>query len=63
VAQTVKDITLTQELKLSGNFITRFEYRRDFSNQNFFTNSAGMAKDNQNTFTVGISYFFTNREP
>jgi len=63
VAQTLKDITLTQELKLSGNLITRFEYRRDFSNQNVFTNSLGAAKDNQNTFTLGISYFFTNREP
>jgi hypothetical protein len=63
VAQTVKDITLTQELKLLNNFITRFEYRRDFSNQGFFTNSAGVAKDNQNTFILGISYFFTNREP
>src|SRR5215475_3538269 len=63
VAQTLKDITLTQELKLSSNFITRFEYRRDFSNRNVFTNSSGAAKDNQNTFTLGISYFFTNREP
>lgn len=63
VAQTVKDITLTQEMKLLNNFITRFEYRRDFSNRRFFTNSAGVAKDNQNTFTLGISYFFTNREP
>jgi len=63
VAQTLKDITLTQELKLLNNFITRFEYRRDFSNQNVFTNSLGAAKDNQNTFTLGISYFFTNREP
>jgi len=63
VAQTVKDITLTQEVKLLNNFITRFEYRRDFSNQRFFTNSAGVAKDNQNTFIFGISYFFTNREP
>ena len=62
VAQTIKDITLTQELKLVNNLITRFEYRRDFSNQNFFTNSAGRAKDNQNTFTIGISYFFTNRD-
>ncbi len=62
-AQTVKDITLTQELKLLNNFITRFEYRRDFSNQKFFTNSAGAARDNQNTFTIGVSYFFTNREP
>jgi hypothetical protein len=63
VAQTVKDITLTQEVKLLNNFITRFEYRRDFSNRRFFTNSAGVAKDNQNTFVLGISYFFTNREP
>lgn len=63
VAQTVKDITLTQEVKLVNNLLTRFEYRRDFSNQKFFTNSAGVAKDNQNTFTIGISYFFTNREP
>jgi polyhydroxyalkanoate synthesis regulator phasin len=63
VAQTVKDITLTQEMKLMNNFITRFEYRRDFSNQKFFTDQAGVAKNNQNTFILGISYFFTNREP
>ena len=62
-AQTVKDITLTQEVKLVNNLITRFEYRRDFSNQRFFTNSAGNARNNQNTFTFGVSYFFTNREP
>lgn len=61
VAQTVKDITLTQEIKLANNFITRFEYRRDFSNQKFFTNSAGTAKDNQNTFIIGLSYFFTSK--
>lgn len=60
-AQTVKDITLTQEIKLANNFITRFEYRRDFSNQNVFTNSVGTAKDNQNTFIIGLSYFFTSK--
>lgn len=63
VAQTVKDITLTQEVKLVNNLLTRFEYRRDFSNQRFFTNSDGISKGNQNTFTIGVSYFFTNREP
>lgn len=60
-AQTVKDITLTQEFKLLNNFITWLEYRRDFSNQRFFTNAAGAGKDNQNTFIVGLSYFFTSR--
>lgn len=63
VAQTIKDISLTQEVKLVNNLITRFEYRRDFSNQKFFTNSDGVAKNNQNTFIIGVSYFFTNREP
>lgn len=63
LAQTIKDISLTQEVKLLNNFVTRFEFRRDFSNQRFFTNSAGAPKDNQNTFILGISYFFTNREP
>lgn len=60
-AQTVKDITLTQEIKLANNFLTRIEYRRDFSNRNFFTNSAGTARDNQNTFIIGFSYFFTSK--
>lgn len=60
-AQTIKDITLTQEFKLLNNFITRLEYRRDFSNQKFFTNSAGTARNNQNTFIIGVSYFFTSR--
>ncbi len=61
-AQTIKDITLTQEVKLLNNFLTRFEFRRDFSNQPFFTNFDGISKKNQNTFLVGVSYFFTTRE-
>ncbi len=61
-AQTIKDITLTQELKLLNNLLTRFEFRRDFSNQPFFTNFNGLSRQNQNTFLVGVSYFFTTRE-
>ena len=60
-AQTIKGVTLTQEMKLVDNLITRFEFRRDFSNQKYFTNSAGAARSSQNTFTVGISYFFTTK--
>ncbi|MFN0087379.1 MAG: porin [Blastocatellia bacterium] len=62
VGQTVKDITLTQEVKLVNNLLTRFEFRRDFSNQQFFTNAAGAARGNQNTVIFGLSYFFTTRE-
>jgi Putative beta-barrel porin-2, OmpL-like. bbp2 len=61
-AQTVKDITLTQEFKLANNFLTRFEYRRDFSNQAFFTNASGATRKNQNTFIIGLSYFLTSRQ-
>ena len=60
-AQTIKDITLTQEVKLVDNLITRFEFRRDFSDQKFFTNSAGAARSNQTTFTISLSYFFTTK--
>jgi hypothetical protein len=62
VAQTIKDITLTQEVKLLNNLLTRFEFRRDFSNQTFFTNFDGVSRRNQSTFLVGVSYFFTTRE-
>jgi Putative beta-barrel porin-2, OmpL-like. bbp2 len=61
-AQTVKDITLTQEFKLANNFITRFEYRRDFSDKAFFANAAGATRKNQNTFIIGMSYFLTSRQ-
>jgi Putative beta-barrel porin-2, OmpL-like. bbp2 len=62
VAQTIKDITLTQEVKLLNNLLTRFEFRRDFSNQPFFTNFDGVSRRNQSTFLVGVSYFFSTRE-
>ncbi|NOT62309.1 MAG: outer membrane beta-barrel protein [Acidobacteria bacterium] len=61
LGQTLKDLTLTHEIKLVDNFITRFEYRRDFSDRNFFTNSGGAARNSQNTFIIGLSYFFTTK--
>jgi hypothetical protein len=49
-----------------NNLLTRFEFRRDFSNQPFFQGFDAMSnpisKKNQNTFLVGVSYFFTTRE-
>jgi len=61
-AQTVKGLTLTQEMKLASQLVTRFEYRRDVSNRDFFTNAAGNALRHQNTFIVGLSYSFSSRE-
>lgn len=61
-AQTLKGLTLTQEVKLSNNLLTRFEFRRDMSDQEWFSKSVGRTVKNQNTLLVGFSYFFSTRE-
>jgi len=61
-AQTLKSLTLTQEVKLSNKLLTRFEFRRDFSDQNFFSKSFGRAVKDQNTLLIGLSYAFSTRE-
>jgi hypothetical protein len=60
-AQTVKGVTLTQEVKLVNNLLTRFEFRRDYSNRRFFTNASGTSQNHQNTFIIGLSYAFSDR--
>jgi hypothetical protein len=62
VAQTLKGLTLTQEVKLSNNLLTRFEFRRDMSDQEWFSKSVGRTVKNQNTLLVGFSYYFSSRE-
>jgi hypothetical protein len=57
-AQKVKEFTITTEQKLRGNLLTRVEYRRDFSNQPFFTKN-GLPKKSQDNITVGLIYVFT----
>lgn len=60
-AQTLKGLTLTQEVKLVDNMITRFEYRRDWSDADYFSKSNGRLVRGQNTFLIGLSYFITSR--
>ena len=57
-AQKVKEFTITTEQKLRGNLLTRVEYRRDFSDQPFFTKN-GLPKKSQDNITVGLIYVFT----
>jgi putative OmpL-like beta-barrel porin-2 len=57
-AQKVKEFTITTEQKLGGKLLTRVEYRRDFSDQPFFTKS-GLPKKSQDNITVGLVYIFT----
>jgi hypothetical protein len=59
--QRLKEVTLTQELKLATNLLARVEFRRDFSDQEFFNKSFGRTVRSQNTLLVGFSYFFSSR--
>ena len=58
--QTVKDITLTSEHKIKG-LITRLEYRRDFSDQDFFLKAGNRIVRAQSTLSFGLVYAFTSK--
>lgn len=60
VAQRVKGVTLTSEYILNKNLITRFEYRHDFSDQNYFLRGDRPVK-NQDTLTLGLVYYFSTK--
>jgi hypothetical protein len=59
VAQNVKEVTLTGEMKLRDGLFTRLEFRHDASDKPFFNRATGdpMSK-NQNTITIGLIAFF-----
>lgn len=61
--QALKEFTLTADFKMKEGFLTRLEYRRDWSNEGFFDrgNQAASAKS-MNTVLVGfVAYFGPKR--
>jgi hypothetical protein len=57
--QKLKEFTMTAEAKMTDYAVTRFEYRRDWSDQRFFDRgSTPAAGKNQDTLLVGIVAFF-----
>ena len=60
-AQKVKEFTVTAEVKHSQGLLMRLEYRRDWSDIDFFT-KGDSPRDNQNTFSVGWVYAFSSRQ-
>ena len=58
--QKLREFTLTGELKHSEGMLFRAEYRRDWSNVDFFAKD-GAAVDNQNTFTLAFVYSFSSK--
>jgi hypothetical protein len=63
VAQKLKEFTCTAELKMKEGFLSRLEYRRDWSNTPFFDRGGIPASfKNQDTLLLGfVAYFGPNR--
>ena len=69
VEQNLREYTITfevQPVKDDARFLTRFEYRRDWSDVAFFSCSTCTANEgfafNQNTITVGMMWVFGPKE-
>jgi hypothetical protein len=63
LTQALKETTLTADFRLADGFLLRGEWRRDFSNQEFFlTDTPGIRKSEQNTATVGLIWWFGRKQ-
>jgi hypothetical protein len=62
VEQLLQELTLTAEYKPSDGFALRGEFRRDWSDQSFFTSSVpGDLRRQQSTVLVGLIWWFGNK--
>jgi len=58
VSQTIKEVTVTGEYKLSSWLTSRLEFRDDWSSQPFFEKGFGRISNNQPTVLLGMVAFF-----
>jgi len=62
VAQVLHELTATAEYTLGDGFLVRGEFRRDWSNQRFFTGPRpDDRRAHQNTALVGLVWWFGNK--
>lgn len=63
LTQALKENTVTFDYKLAENFLMRYEWRRDFSNQpSFLSDTQGLLRKDQNTATVGMVWWWGRKE-
>jgi hypothetical protein len=63
LTQALKETTLTADFRVADGFLLRGEWRRDFSNREFFlTDTPGIRKTEQNTATVGLIWWFGRKQ-
>jgi hypothetical protein len=62
IDQVLEGVTAGLEYKFADGFLVRGEFRRDWSNERFFTTDApGVLKGHQNTFLIGMVWWFGNK--
>ncbi|MGA7557348.1 MAG: porin [Terriglobales bacterium] len=63
IHQDLKEATVTFDYNLGDGFLTRYEWRRDFSNQpSFLTDVQGALAKQQSTATVGLIWWWGRKE-
>jgi hypothetical protein len=63
IEQVLQEVTLTAEYRPADGFALRGEFRRDWSNQNFFTGAVpDDLQRHQTTFLVGLVWWFGNKK-
>ncbi|MFA5909116.1 MAG: outer membrane beta-barrel protein [Vicinamibacterales bacterium] len=63
IEQVLQELTATVEYKFADGFLVRGEFRRDWSNQRFFTGARpDDLSDHQNTALVGLVWWFGNKQ-
>jgi hypothetical protein len=62
IEQVLHEITATAEYKFADGFLVRGEFRRDWSNQPFFTGPRpNDLRDDQDTVLIGLVWWFGNK--
>ncbi len=63
LTQALKENSVTFDYKLADNFLMRYEWRRDFSNQpSFLSDVQGVLKKDQNTATLGLVWWWGRKQ-
>jgi hypothetical protein len=63
VTQALKENTITLDYKVADGILTRYEWRRDFSNQpSFLSDVQGILSKEQNTASVGLIWWWGQKE-
>jgi hypothetical protein len=62
IDQVLHEVTATAEYTFADGFLLRGEFRRDWSNERFFTGpEPGDPREGQTTFLVGLVWWFGNK--